>query len=119
MGGNGNGKVKDITPATKTPEQLKEERLKRYQAHPESFVEVKDLICAAVINLKAGLGLSVMVGNVPRTLIDIAQIELTHRLNRIRMQMDVQSEMKHQIGKNIVQPGAMRKFAGKIMGRRH
>ena len=100
----------------KTVEQIKEERLKRYQDDPNSFVELKDLACAALLDPRSQLGISVMVGHISRAHLDIAQVELNHLINRMRIQMDVTSEMKRQEAQKIMQPGAMHRFANKLKG---
>jgi len=99
----------------KSPEQLAAERLKRYQENPKDFVEISELVCAAMKHPKSSLGISVMVGNVPRSALDIAQTELNHMINKIRLRMDITAEMKN--APKIQQPGAMHRFANKIIGR--
>jgi hypothetical protein len=99
----------------KTQEELKAERLKRYQDNPNDFIEISDLACAAMLSKKSNLGISVMVGNISRSLLDVAQVALNHMIDKIRIRMDVQSEM--QKASMIQQPGAMHRFANKVMGR--
>lgn len=104
-------------PQEKTQEQLSQERLERYQKAPESFVELSSIVCMIIRNPKSGLGISGFVNPATsRTQLDIAQAELNHLINKIRMQMDVASEMKKQ--SNIVKPGAMHRFASRIMGKK-
>lgn len=103
MGDNGNiggieskdeNKKEDIV--VKTDEQLKIERSARHTSNPETFIELSDLICVVVRNPKSQLGVSVFIGNVRRSEIDIGQSELNHRIELTRRQMDIEAEMKHQ-----------------------
>jgi hypothetical protein len=101
----------------KTQEQLKEERHQRYLDKPNSFIEVSELACAAMLDSRSQLGISVMVGETTRAKLDIAQVELNHIINRVRIQMDVSAEMHRAEAQRIQQPGAMHRFANRIMGK--
>jgi hypothetical protein len=90
----GNGKLESKPEIT--PEQLASERFTRYQEDPESFIEISELICAVIRNPKSQLGVSVMVGNARRSEISIAQSELNYRIDFVRRQMDIQSEIEHK-----------------------
>jgi hypothetical protein len=93
----------------KTEEQLMAERLERYKKDPHSFIEFKEIILCALRNPKSGLGISVFLGNCNRTELDVAQIELTHICNKMRLNMDIQSEMKRQAMNNLIVPGQPKK----------
>lgn len=88
----------------KTDEQLKEERLVRYNSNPDSFIEISELVCAAMRNPKSQIGVSIMVGNVKRSELNQAQAELNHRIDLCRRSMDIESDMKQQAAKNLLTP---------------
>jgi len=98
----------------RTPEELAELRLERYKAEPQSFVEISELVFAAIKSPISALNISVMVGNVNRIQLDIAQVETNHTIDKIRMRMDIDAEMKRQEASKIV-PGTMHNFARKFM----
>ena len=77
----------------KTPEQLAQERLERYQKNSANFVELQEVVCMVIKNPKSQLGVSVMVGNTQRSLLDIGITELTHIVNKVRLDMDIRQEM--------------------------
>lgn len=89
-GGNGKIQPKPV----KTEEQLKQERIDRFNKDPETFVEISELICGVVRNTNAPLGMSIFVGDARRSEIDIAQVELNHRINLIRRGMDAPSKIQ-------------------------
>ena len=91
------------TEPIKTPEQLSEERSKRYINDPESFIELHELICGVIKTPGIGMGVSCMVAKTSRTNLDVAQMELMHRMNNVRMNMDLDSAVKSKI----VKPGGM------------
>ena len=100
----------------KTPEQLKAERLKRYQESPDSFIEMSEIICAAIKSNKSSMGVAVMVnGYCKRSEINNAQCEINHSIEKMRIQMEVAREMNKAA--MTPHPGAMHKFANKVMGR--
>lgn len=78
----------------KTQEQKDKERSERFTKDPNSFIEISELICAAMKSEKSGLGVTIMVNNCKRSELDISQIELNHRFDLCRRQMDMASEMK-------------------------
>jgi len=86
----------------KTPEQFKQERLERYQKNPETFLEFQDIIFATIRNPKSALGVSVLICNCKRTEMDIAQVEINHRLNMLRSRMDIEAEMKKQAVEGLI-----------------
>lgn len=115
-----NGKIEgQDKPVEKTEAQLKEERLARYNTDPDSFIEISELICAAIRNPKSQLGISVLVGNCKRSELNNAQVELEHRMSLVRRSMDIESEMKKEAVKNLIVPGAHNMINGarKIFGR--
>jgi hypothetical protein len=77
-------------------ELLNKQRIKRFNEAPETFIEISELICAAIRNPKSPLGISIWIGNAKRSEIDIAEIELVHRVSLARRQMDITSEMLKQ-----------------------
>ena len=81
---------------TKTPEQLKAERIERFNKNPESFIEISEIVVAAVKHEKSTLDIAVIVGNCRRSLFNQAQCEITHALNKARMSMDMQQETMKQ-----------------------
>jgi len=91
----GNGKLETEKQPEKTQEQLDKERSERFAKEPFSFVEINELICAAIRNPKSQLGISVLVGNCKRSELNNAQVELAHRLELARRAMDIEMEMKH------------------------
>ncbi len=111
MGDNGKLELEPV----KTEEQLKTERAERYTKDPDTFIELSEVVCVVIRNPKSQLGVSVMVGNAKRSEIDIAQIELSYRIDLVRRQMDIQSEQAHKIipAKHGILDGAR-----KIFGRR-
>lgn len=90
----------------KTSEQLKEERLARYIEHPESFVELSQVIMMAIRNPRSQLGISTFVGHCKRSEMNMAEVELVHICLQQRLQMDIQSEMVQQAQKNLITPAA-------------
>lgn len=98
---------------TKSESELLQERLERYKKDPNSFIEVDDIVACVIKNPKSSIGVSVMTGNTSRSQMDIGQVELNHQMDKMRMQMDIQSEMHKQ--NKIVKPGSMHNFARKIM----
>jgi hypothetical protein len=88
----------------KTPEQLKEERLARYNSDPDSFIEINELICAAIRNPKSQLGISILVGNCKRSELNQAESEIAHLLRKARISMDIASEMRKEAVNNLITP---------------
>ena len=113
MGDNGKEEQK---PQEKTEEQLKQERLERYQKNPEMFFEAAEIILAALNNPKEKFSPSILVGKCSRAELDVAQVELNHRINLIRNRMDIEAQMKMQAAKELITPThGIRNF----MRRRH
>ena len=84
----------------KTPEQLKEERLKRYQENPDSFVEYSEVIIAV---LRKDKGMQPIFGKTNLYEITQAVSELQFRLFKMRLDMELQlAELKEQ--NKIVKP---------------
>lgn len=86
-----NGKIEP----EKTQEVLDKERAERFAKEPHSFIEVNELICAAIRNPKSQLGISILVGNCKRSELNQAQVELNHRMEIARRQMDIEAEVNH------------------------
>ena len=80
----------------KTSEQIETERLDRYIKNPDSFVELSELACAVLLTPGQGLGVAVMIGKIPRIVLNVDQVELNHALNGVRIAMD---QAKQQIVK--------------------
>lgn len=110
-----NGHDSEAAKKELTPEELKKERLERYIKAPETFIDIESVICMIIKNPSSDLGISAFVGNISRAQLGIAQIELTHLMTKIRAQMDIASQEKRE--QHIAQPGAMHRFANKIMRR--
>lgn len=103
----GNGKLEQ-----KTPEQFKEDRLKRYQEHPETFVELSEIVVMSIRNPKSQLGISLFMGNASRKEIDLSWSELNHFISKSLMNMDIESAMKKEAEKNLIhKPGGILNFA--------
>jgi len=101
MGDNGKEEQK---PQEKTEEQLKQERLERYQKNPGMFFESTEIIFAALNNPQEKFSPSILVGKCSRAELDVAQVELNHRINMIRHSMDIESQMKAQVAKELITP---------------
>jgi hypothetical protein len=101
------------TPAEKTPEQLAQERLERYQKEPNSFVEVSELVLASIRNPNSPLGISICIGKAKRSELDISTMEINHAVSKMMMRLDVEGEMKRAAAAELIKPasGAMLKFA--------
>jgi len=96
---------------TKTPEQLKAERAERFNKNPDSFIEISEIVVAAIRHDKSTLGIGVIVGNHKRSLFNQAQCEIVHTLEKARMSMDMQQEMMKQ-GAIIKPPGLVNRVKG-------
>lgn len=100
----------------KTPEQLKAERAERFAKNPDSFIEISEIVVAAVKHEKSTLDIVVIVGNHRRSLFNQAQCEIIHALNKARMSMDMQQEMMRQ--EKIIKPsGLVNRVRGAFGGR--
>jgi hypothetical protein len=84
----------------KTEEILAKERAERFAKDPNSFVEIKELICAVMKNDNSGLGVSILVNECKRSTLDVCQVELVHRFDLLRRQMDVMAQMKKVVPGN-------------------
>jgi hypothetical protein len=89
----------------KTPEQTAQERLERYQKDPLSFVEMSDVILAAVRNPKSQIGISVAIGQCKRSELDVSWAEMQHIITKFMIRMDVEADMKRQAAEQIIKPG--------------
>jgi hypothetical protein len=88
-------------------ELLDKRRIERFTSNPDTFIEISELICAVMRNPKSQLGISVFIGNAKRSEINNSQIELNHRLDLARRQMDIEAEMRKQADKNLIhKPGS-------------
>ena len=101
----GNGKLGTEKQPEKTQEQLDQERAERFAKDPHSFIEIGKLICAVMRNPKSTIGVSVLVNVCGRAELDIAQIEITHRMDLCRRSMDIESGMKRHAMKGLIVPG--------------
>jgi hypothetical protein len=77
-------------------ELLNKQRIKRFNEAPETFIEISELICAAIRNPKSPLGISIWIGNAKRSEIDVGWSELSHRISLCLRQMDMASEIMKQ-----------------------
>ena len=84
----------------KTEELLAKERADRFNADPNSFIEIKELICAVMCNPASRLGISILVNECKRSELDICQVELNHRFDLLRRQMDVAAQIKKVVPGN-------------------
>lgn len=119
MPDNGNGKQEEpkntINQEKAEKELASHERLKRFTEHPESFVELSEVIIMAVKNPQSQLGLSVFVGNCRRQELDIGVAELQHIVHKVMINMDIQSEMAHQ--KPVIQKPGFLQGVNRILRR--
>lgn len=74
----------------KTSEVLAQERLGRYHSNPNSFIELSELICAAMRSDKGSGGIAVYVGNARRSELNQSWAELNCRLSLILQQMTME-----------------------------
>jgi len=102
---------------TKTPEQLKAERAERFNKNPDSFIEISDIVVAAVKHDKSTLDIAVIVGHYKRSLYNQAQCEIVHALEKARMSIDMQQEMMKQ-GKIIAPSAIVNRVKGAFGGGR-
>lgn len=122
--GNGDSLKKENqeAPVEKTPEQLDTEldteRLERYQKDPKQFVELSDVVLLAIRNPNSQLGLSVFTGGCKRSELDIAQVELNHTINKMRISMDIKAEMKKAVANNLLVPKKQGGILPFVRGRR-
>ena len=89
-GDNGELKKEEV----KTPEVIAAERLARYQADPQKFVEISEIIACAIKTPGIGLGVAVFVGNCKRSEIDIAKTELEMAMIERLMELKQVSQMQ-------------------------
>lgn len=75
----------------KTKEQLSNERLERYKADPESFVEDKDIIA---IYFRTEKGHRYGVGRARKTELLMAKGELTFQIDKILTMLEIQAKPK-------------------------
>lgn len=100
---------------TKTPEQLKQERLDRYQKAPEKFIEISDIVACV---MRSPQGLMVYIGGNKQEL-QIAYAELNEGIMNMLHRIRLEAAMRQEAAKNLIQkPGAMMEFARKITGRK-
>jgi hypothetical protein len=112
MNDNGNGKDTSIDEIKKQKELESHEKQKRFAEHPENFIELSDIIVCSIRNPQSGLGLSVYIGNCKRSELDITSTELNHVINKRLISMDIESEMKVQSARNMLDPLAKPNFKG-------
>ena len=93
-------------------ELIKQKRLERYQKDPETFLEISDIICAAVRNRRSNFGMALIMGNASREEVDKAWSELNHRFQISLTQMDIESDMKRQAANGLIKSkGGILNFA--------
>jgi len=86
--------TEDTKPEVKTSEELEAERNERFKNNPNSFIEVSELACAALLTPGKGVGVGILVADMPRVVLNVAQVELNHRIDMVRMQMDMAKASK-------------------------
>lgn len=87
-----NGELKKEEP--KTPELIASERLARYQANPESFVELSEIIACVVRNPGLGLGVATYIDtHTKREEFDIAYSELQVSLIDMALQFRMRQDL--------------------------
>jgi hypothetical protein len=90
------------TPAEKTPEQLAQERLERYQKNPDSFVEISELVVATI---KTPKGMSIYISNhCLKSDIALSMMELNHGISKMLLRREVESDMKRQAAQGLIKP---------------
>lgn len=94
----------------KTKEQLVEERLKRYQDSPDSFIEVKDILVAC---LKESGVIKVVGGKGNYSEYCMAYAELITSCGNTLNMMRTQAMMQQEAANNLVKPvsGGIMDFA--------
>lgn len=104
------GQDEPIPGADKSEAQVEQERRERFQKEPYSFLELKDIVTCTIKGDKSTIGVMTYVApGVPRSLLNIAQVELDHVINKCRMQMDIAAQMKKAAGDKIIVPGQEKK----------
>ena len=91
----------------KTDEELAKERLERYQKDPQSFIELKDVVMMSMRNTKSQIGISIFLGNAKRSELTMSLTEINHAVNKMMLRLDVESEMKNDIARNLVKPATV------------
>jgi len=75
----------------KTPEQLAQERLERYQKEPLMFIELTETVCCVAKNEQSPLKLATFINpDAKRSALGIALTELTYRIHCMLNQLDNQ-----------------------------
>jgi len=89
----------------KTPEELKAERLKRYQDDPDKFIELDEIVMMTIFNAKSPTGMAMFVNpNAKRSVLNNSQAELTREIDKRILQMQIAGEMMNA-GSKILKPG--------------
>ena len=92
----------------KTEEQLKQEAIEakkaRFADNPDTFIDIEDIIAAAIRTPGHGIGITIFVAPAKRSEYDVAYTELTLRLLTTLMGMDKEQWLRQQ-DKKIVMPG--------------
>jgi hypothetical protein len=90
------------TPEERTPEQFAAERLARYQAKPDSFIEIDELVLGVIKNPRSAMGISAFVGKCKRMELDVAAMELNHIIHKVMLNMDIEAQMKKQAADQLI-----------------
>lgn len=78
----------------KTPEQIKQDKIKAFNNNPDEFLAISEIICCVVRNPNSQLGISAFIGNCKRSELNMAEGEIHLQFHKTRMVMDMQSQSK-------------------------
>lgn len=88
----------------KTAEQLRAEKVAAFNADPDKFFSVDDIIIGCIRTEK---GIATAFGQCTRVDMEIALSRLTYKTHQAWGMMDVQREMVARQEKNIIVPGSI------------
>ena len=106
MSDNGKDIEKEIV---KTPEQLAQERLERYQKDPDSFTENFDLVVATK---RSPLGLLTLINQASRVELELSWARLNHGIHNAITSIEMAEYMKKkEVGLHIPEKHRILRFA--------
>ena len=102
----------------KTKEELAAERTKRFRAKPDSFVELDDIIVAAMVDDHGQIGVMIGAKGFKRSQYLIAQGEINYRITNVLHMME--AEIARQRSGGIITPDQVKPKGGILnFARRH
>jgi len=70
-------------------------RAERFKKDPDSFVEVRDMVCCIIHSDRSSLGIACLIPQgVSRSKLNNGIAELGHMVEKMRLQMDIEAEMR-------------------------